>query len=421
MSIINDFIESNKAKYSNLDSLYLNSDHITKEEKRKKELNNLYKELELLKNQIEDDFSNHYDENNKRVFLNKFRRTRTIKTLYGTISINRMIFKYYSNGKWICITPFDEYILKIPKYKRYDNRVLEHINTKVESKLYNLRLLCNSFEYIEIPISSMSYLIKNDNRFTELKIVKKQLNPDLPLYINIDDTYKKLRYQKSCKMTKIRFINCHQGNDFTGKKINQQFVVYIPILKNHNDFQIEKLDKYFLNSLLEKYYLGCPKECILLTDGAREFVVKSKEMDLTIGLDKWHYHHSFLAATGFNFKNFCGSSKQERCILRKIVTDYLTVGDKENALKVLDTFIEKYSGEDLANRLIKFKKYIENNIKGIEFWSSKTYYPATSECYIFHKIKHLFGNKNKSISLKIFVKFIKKECYLLNDLGKEYS
>ena len=161
-----------------------------------------YQKTNLTK--VQKDLQTYFEKIDQEIFLSKWRKengyipdgfkSRTIVTIFGSITYKRRIYKYWhqSRYQYICLT---DKKLEIEKYSRVTN----HLKFKILEQIAHgkrQRDIYDSIEHANITTATIGNIIKSFDLYQSLKILTLQQTPILIpnyLYINMDETYIKLR------------------------------------------------------------------------------------------------------------------------------------------------------------------------------------------------------------------------------------
>lgn len=351
-------------------------------------LEKILNEIEDIKETIEKKYSAEIYKNNKRYYLHSYKK-RIIRTCCGKIKIIRGYFKDCKTGKYIF--PLDKKLDLIRK-KLYDRKIIE----EVEILLKQRNNLISISKILSIPISSLHNIVRTlEIGRDEIKI---KLNKSNNLFVNVDDTYIKLRKNKIVEKMKIRLIAIHQGKDQKNKLINLKTFVFFPDLINDNQ-------PNFIKAIINNNYFGKPKKIILCSDGAKEFKFISAKNGFLQCLDKWHVLHKLNAVLVPKMKNSYGLDVKTRSSLRKKIKNLIKKTNIKKAISILSNLKWKTKNINLIALIDSYIKYLKRNYDAIKIWLKENI-STTTEGFIFHKIKSLLGNKNKCFSFDIFKKIV---------------
>lgn len=232
------------------------------------------------------------------------------------------------------------------------------------------------------------------DKFSKEKKILKNKN----LFINVDDTYIKLRRNKIVEKMKIRLVAIHQGKDEKNKLINLKTFVFFPELINDNQSN-------FIKTIIKKNYIGKPKKIIFCSDGAKEFKFISNKNGFLQCLDQWHVLHKLNIVLPPKMKNFNGLNIKVRSSIRNKLKKLIKKTNLKKAISILQVLKWKVKNTNLIKLINEYVKYLKRNCEAINIWSKENV-STTTEGFIFHKIKSFLGNKNKSFSYDIFKKII---------------
>lgn len=350
-----------------------------------------------------------YFENvDQEIFLSSWRREhgyipdgfkwRTLLTIYGPVTFKRRIYKYWNNTKYNYVFLTDKK-LQIEKYSRVTShlkfKIYEHIATGKRQ-----RDICDIFSYASLTRTTISNIMKSFNfltlskysikSITRIKILKY-------LYINMDETFIRLRKNNKIKKYRIRLVVFHTGYDYFSstkkRKVLANKRVYfqlLPISKKINTLKFMKK----LRRIAKKFYSNIENiKVIFGGDGAswiRE-VSNCWENSIYI-LDKFHairYLKQFFLQKNNHlmFQNYKKSK------------NLFEMGEYHSLIKQLNQIIVNPEKEQ---KLVKIVNYFSNNAIGISNQNLEWNIGVSIESDISHIIKWLLGYGSKAFNYQTF-------------------
>ncbi|WP_027121963.1 Mbov_0401 family ICE element transposase-like protein [[Mycoplasma] imitans] len=334
-------------------------------------------------------------------------RTRKLISQFGVIFIKRR--RYFDKLKKCYLYLLDEEI-KLTKFKCYLNSFLEAIKKEILSNNFVIEKIRKQFFHQVSRTQFIRLLDQIIDKIQQEKIKKSKLVKSKNLYINVDDSFVKVRRKNKVVKTRLRSFLFHQGKDKNNNLINARYFVSLcdPVPLDIN-LRVKK-NSLQLKNIVEKFYKNKAKKLVLCSDGDKQFSALAKHLNIYQSLDKWHLFYSYLFKIINPLKReYDGINKNTRIKLYRTLK-YICVNHPRKLIpeikKLRKILINTHPGSEIASGFLRLISYIKNNFDGILFWKSRDYYPTITEPYIFHKIKKMLGDKNKSFSLKTLLSFI---------------
>lgn len=171
-------------------------------------------------NKIKNDLKNYFESIDQEIFLSLWRKnegyipdgfkSRTIITIYGSITYRRRVYKYFDKTRYHYIFLADKK-LQIEKY----SRISSHLKFKILEQMATgkrQRDICDMFANAKLTRATVSNLIKLSNLQKSIKdLCKSTIRVERPecLYINMDETFLNLRKNNKMKKYRIRLVTFH--------------------------------------------------------------------------------------------------------------------------------------------------------------------------------------------------------------------
>lgn len=327
---------------------------------------------------------------------------RKIKTEFGLIRLK--IARYYvlKNNKKITFY-FSEQLI----FFRQNNNICEDLKRKI----FEFSQLGMSYRNIQkalnstISISTISKINQNfrlnnnleNNEKTNYLSLVKAIKPK-NIYLEIDDSYQKMREFRGVKKYRNRMIIIHLGYDKNKKIIGKTVICES---KKINDYH---LNNYGFKTQIEriikqKYGLDITKKqinLVVIGDGARWIKSLAKLLNANYLLDLFHIKLKAFKVFGFgkyqtkNKKLFAKYTNNGTSFYKKI----LSLIETNNALKAIklltDFMISAENG--LLNKVKKkeiweFIKYLRANLIGLNHFNKYWNIGSRTESFVSHLIK----------------------------------
>jgi len=317
---------------------------------------------------------------------------RKRNTIYGVVIYKRRIYKYYNIElkKWVRVCLVDEK-LKLSKY----NRIGEDIEQKAieyfaDGKRY--KDICHTMKEANLNRMSICRIFKK-YEVTIQNITKIKLEPNQPIYINIDDAHRKFwEYpRKSNKFSMRLVVFCTDNINHT--LINKRVSVIIrptkTVLgaKKTVEFILEQGNKFFENFEQAKI--------IVCGDSAGWIKKVADYLGAKFILDKFHLikvlYLGIIAGNKGKYDEEYNTCK-----------NFIKNGKYDELIEYLKT---------LNHKKLK-KKYFSNNKEGITNQSCKENIGCFAESNVYHILKSMLGNRTYSI--KTYNKMIIFKCQQVN-------
>ncbi|MGL5268343.1 MAG: Mbov_0401 family ICE element transposase-like protein [Spiroplasma sp.] len=376
-----------------------------------------YQEDSLTK--IRNDLKFYFENIDQEIFLSSWRKSRgyipdgfksrTIITIYGPITFKRRVYKYWNKTKYHYVFLADKN-LQIEKY----SRVTSHLKFKILEQIATgkrQRDICDMFAFVSLTRATISNIINSfnfQNSFEEL--AKNIVRIKIPkyLYVNMDETFIRLRKNNKMQKYRIRLVTFHTGynqNLSTEKrKVLDNKRVYFKILPISMKINTAK----FMNVLKEfarKFYFNIDDIKVIIGGDGAPWIREAYNYwsNATYVLDKFH-------AVRY-LKQICFDSKTQ--IYQKNKKTF-EMGKSSELINQLRQLIVKSEKEQ---KLVKIINYFAKNILGIENQSLEENIGVNVEGDISHVVKWLLGYGSKAFNYQSFENMLFLKVTEINQLN----
>lgn len=337
-------------------------------------------------------------ERKSRYYINKSNVSRTINTIFGTVTFKRTLYKYKFSNKYLF---FIDNSFDLPKYDHYDP-ILKAIaiNNAFQTSQ------AQSARDISAYSSDLSYFIDKESisnisrqcifnwikKWNVPNIVPKSIDTPNTLYVMADEKYIGAQNIDNDIMVKC-FVTFE---DVLNVSKNRNF------LSNRFTFSTcsNKPWKEFIDIIALRYDFSKIKNIVLIGDGGTWIKTGLNELRL----DSCNVVNYYLCE--FHFKqaiHHITSDKSERNALLSIFNDY----SKDDFITAVNIIIK--NEPDRINTIKQKLNYILNNYCYIKnMLNSKI--GSSMESHISHLIASFFASRPKGYSTKNIKKYL-----LLND------
>ncbi len=199
-------------------------------------------------------------EKNKGYISDGF-KIRAILTIYGPVTYKRRIYKYWDDFRYQYVFLADKK-LQVERY----NRITKNLKFKILAQIATCkrqRDICDMFFHAKLTRVAISKIISLFELKDPLNIVFsdiKKVKIPQTLYINMDETFVKLRKNKKLKKYRIRLVTFHTGyhkfySTIKRKVLANKRVYYqlLPISKRIDTAEfiadVEKMAKKFYSNV----------------------------------------------------------------------------------------------------------------------------------------------------------------------------
>lgn len=360
---------------------------------------------------IQKDLQDYFEKTDQDIFLSKWRKenhyipdgfkNRTILTIFGSITYKRRIYKYWhqSRYQYICLT---DKKLEIEKYSRVTN----HLKFKILEQISHgkrQRDICDSIEQANITTATIGNIIKSFDLYQSLKILTLQQKPILIpncLYINMDETYVKLRNNNKLNKYRIRLITFHTGyNQDTStnkRKVLANKRVYWQL------FPItQKIDtKEFINnlkSIAKIFYANVDTSKIIIGGDGAPWIREASYYwsNSYYLLDKFHACRQLKKI----FPNEVNNKNLEKYQISK---NLFNLGLYSELITYLENNSPKLTSKEKQIKLEKVISYFKNNSIGIINQKLQFNIGVSAEGDVSHIVKWLLGYGSKAFNYQTF-------------------
>lgn len=325
---------------------------------------------------------------------------RVLKTQWGKLVFQR---------RKVRINNVDCFLLDkklgLNKYCQYNKNWQDNVLKQVFRKQANLSWLKNGIGEFKTSHRNVAKTI-DDLANKKRKEFKKKISLDSnkPLYVNVDDTWITVSINRKFVKKRFRLVVMHQGKNKDAEFVNRTKTIVTSFL-NTKDIKT-RLWEVIVN-LIKSNYFGAPKEIIMSTDGAREFVNCAKQNQIKHIIDKYHVMANAKRVYIHNVKHLAKEIKEQ---LKNIFIKFKKVVNNNPKFEKLINLVNSTKKLLIENKLLKesrrlllLKNYLIKNEESINSWKEVWYYPVTTESFMFHDVKRILGDKARTFSLKRLV------------------
>lgn len=360
---------------------------------------------------IQKDLQNYFEKIDQDIFLSSWRKEngyipdgfkkRTILTIFGSITYKRRIYKYWNQYRYQYVFLTDKK-LEIEKYSRVTN----HLKFKILEQISHgkrQRDIYDSIGQTNITTATIGNIIKSFNLSKALKILtlkQKQISILNCLYINMDETYIKLRNNNKLNKYRIRLITFHTGYDQNAstnkRKVLANKRVYWQL------FPItQKIDtKEFINNIktiAKLFYNNVDNSKIIIGGDGAPWIRESsyywsKSYYL---LDKFHAYRQLKKI----FPNQVNNKNLEKYQISK---NLFNLGSYSELITYLENNSAKLVTQEKQIKLEKVINYFKHNSIGIINQKLQFNIGVSAEGDVSHIVKWLLGYGSKAFNYQTF-------------------
>lgn len=325
---------------------------------------------------------------------------RILKTQWGKLIFKRRKIRINNSDLFLL-----DQKLGINKYCQYNKNWQNNILKQILRKQANLNWLKNGIGLFNTTHRQVAKTIDKlaSNKKKEFKS-KISLDSNKPLYVNVDDTWITVSINRKFVKKRFRLVVMHQGKNKDAEFVNRTKTIVTSFSKT-KDIKTRLWE--VIENEIKSNYFGAPKEIIMSTDGAREFVNCAKQNQIKHIIDKYHVMANAKKVYIYNVKHLPNEIKEE---LKNIFIKFKkTVNENPNFYKLINLVNltrELFKTNNLlkeTRRLLLLKNYLIKNEESINSWKEVWYYPVTTESFMFHDVKKILGDKARTFSLKRLV------------------
>lgn len=365
-----------------------------------------YQENNLIK--IRNDLKNHFESVDQEIFFSSWRKnkgyipdgfkSRTIRTIYGPVTFKRRVYKYWNKTRFQYVFLADQK-LQIDKY----SRIASHLKFKILEQVATgkrQRDICDMFTDANLTRATISNIIKLSDFPDSFKEISKNIvRIKIPkyLYINMDETFIKLRRNNKMKKYRIRLVTFHTGyHEFYStekrKVLANKRVYYqlLPINKKINTFEfmltLEKVAKKFYSNVNQAKVIIGGDGAAWIRDAANYWI------NAQYVLDKFH-------AVRY-LKQLYPNHHEEKIYLKYQKSKNLLASGA--AKELLNELREIKSKPEKEQKLEKIVNFFKNNYFGVANQSLSWNIGVSAEGDVSHIIKWLLGYGSKAFNFQTF-------------------
>lgn len=385
---------------------------MTMGKKKTKRFNNQYlffenfQENNLVK--IRNDLRDYFENVDQEIFFSSWRKnkgyipdgfkSRTILTIYGPVTFKRRVYKFWNKKRYHYVFLTDKK-LQIEKY----SRVTSHLKFKILEQIATgkrQRDICDMFKAANLTRATISNIVKLSDFQDSFNHISKQITKiKIPqyLYINMDETYIKLRKNNKMGKYRIRLVTFHTGHDqinSTSKRkvIANKRIYYqlLPIANRINTFEF----MLTLENVARKFYSNIDEAKVIIGGDGAPWIREAADYWLNADyiLDKFHAVR-YLKQIFPNRNN--PTNNQAYWHSKKL----LEMGASEELINQLKEIKVKPEKEQ---KLTKIINYFTNNAIGISNQKLEWNIGVSAEGDVSHLIKWLLGYGSKAFNYQTF-------------------
>lgn len=364
-----------------------------------------YQENNLIR--IRNDLKNYFEDVDQEIFFSSWRKnkgyipdgfkSRTILTIYGPITFKRRVYKYWDKVRYHYVFLADKK-LQIDKY----SRVTSHLKFKILEQVATgkrQRDICDMFSSANLTRVTISNIIKlSDFQDSFNQINENIVRVKIPkyLYVNLDETFIRLRKDNEMKKYRIRLVTFHTGYDESStderKVLANKRVYYelLPISKKINTFEF----MLTLEKVARKFYSNIDEAKIIIGGDGAAWIRETSNywVNSQYVLDKFHairYLKQIFpnSKSEINYQSYLQSKS------------FFELGAFEELLAELKEVVAKPGKEQKLEKIIS---YFINNVAGINNQSSDWNIGVSAEGDVSHIVKWLLGYGSKAFNYQTF-------------------
>lgn len=179
-----------------------------------------YQKENLIK--VKNDLKTHFENVDQEIFLSSWRKnkgyipdgfkSRTILTIYGPVTYKRRIYKYWDEYRYRYVFLADKK-LQVERY----SRITSHLKFKILEQIATgkrQRDILDMFSFAKFSRATITKIVNAFDFQEQLNIVfdnNSRVKIPQYLYINMDETFLKLRKNKKLNKYRIRLVTYHTG------------------------------------------------------------------------------------------------------------------------------------------------------------------------------------------------------------------
>lgn len=350
----------------------------------------------------------------KRDYVIKVKRSRTIVTVFGTLTFIRTIYQNKSTGK--CFTYVDRK-MGLPKYDKFDPTVKALIVEQFCSQNSMIKIgqivgkhISEAFSQSDtrhenlISRQTVFNIISKSSRFQE-EVVQTNRTPEI-LYIMADEKYVPIRTGQPGRHSQmVKHCVLFEGVDTTGKRnklINKRNVASTGGSLWSNVYDI----------VSNLYDIEKIKQICIMGDGASWIKAGVREFDSNQAifvLDKFHYKQAI-------------EHISKDPLHQQLLISYSLHGTKKDFKLLIQSILETPENR-LREKVITDKQnYILNQWKAIRDAYNVIKIGCSMEAAISHNLAAIFTNRPKAYKSKNLEHYVTLRMMALNgvDIQKSY-
>lgn len=316
---------------------------------------------------------------------------RLIITEIGKLVFKRRIYKYYDsiNQKWKYIALLDQEY-NFQKWSKIDSNLIAKIEKEI-SYGTNYNLIAYKFKEL-VSASTITRIFKKIDYEKIEKTEKIVTKIGQRIYINLDDTFPKVRINGKKTKIKTRVISFNLGID-QEKSSKKRHVLkdkrYFCIIGNKKNtiYTLAQEIKKQGNNFYENFDQA---KLVVGGDGAKWIKNIANELDAEYVLDKYHAIKLLNIIFKINHhnptKNICNWSLYKTCVL------LFSFGNYKKLIEILENYTKD---QTILN-------YFKNNIEGIKNFGQPWNIGVSAESDVSKLIKSSFGYGSKLFSMPVF-------------------
>ena len=342
------------------------------------------------------------------------RRERKFMYEKHWIDIKRRCYYDKLNNEYVY--PLDE-SLKIEKYQHISNKDKQAVLKMVAINKMTFNQVKAAFENC-ISNATIHNLIKSQiPNILTYSITNPQLFKFI--YIDIDDTYLRLRINNKGIKYKFKVIHLYQDYDTINNKFINEIKMVIVTKCNALEVDDKSLTLKQINAVITKNYGDrCNFKVFVSSNGARDLKAIAERLNATHALDRFHalswIEHTFKTEQLKQINwllNDSANKHSKKINLKKQILELVLAGKIDAAICKLTNLKEKYPfAVHQINALIR---YLNHNKESIMTWQDPNYYGSFTETYCQQLVKSYFGNVGRCFSKITFIKMLQANCMVV--------
>lgn len=365
-----------------------------------------YQKESLIK--IRNDLKNQFENVDQEIFLSSWRKNkgyipdgfkpRTIITIYGPVTYKRRIYKYWDKYRYRYVFLADKK-LQVERYSRLTShlkfKILEQIATGKRQ-----RDICDMFAFAKFSRATITKLVNSFDFQEPLNIVfDNYIKVKIPqyLYINMDETFLKLRKNKKLNKYRIRLVTFHTGYhkfySSAKRKVLANKRVFFQILPMSRKIDTAEFTAD-VEKMAHKFYSNVENAKVIIGGDGAPWIRNASQYwpNTDYVLDKFHAYRYLKQL--FPTKNNCLNYQQYQT--SKSLFESGTYLELVQHLKQAIIKTEK------IKKLKEVMTYFKNNAIGVTNQNLDHNIGVSAEGDISHIIKWLLGYGTKAFNYQTF-------------------